>query len=209
MQLLSSTLSLTRYLVQGKPAGPVMDTVREGLKNQVIREIDNDPAAKSIGWTESDRPFAPDFEKAQFMFGTYMVFSLRIDKKSVPAKIVNKHVTMAAAKRLAETEQKQLSKTEKQQIKDEVTDRLYTRVPASPNVYDLVWDCEAGNLWFFSNLKEANEELETLFSKSFRLSLIRMFPYTEADLACGLSDEQRDAVKKAGPAAFDLGGAHA
>ncbi|MCF8110489.1 MAG: recombination-associated protein RdgC [Desulfobacteraceae bacterium] len=209
MQLLSSTLSLTRYLVQGKPAGPIMDTVREGLKNQVIREIDNEPAAKSIGWTESSMPFAPDFEKAQFMFGTYMVFSLRIDKKSVPAKIINKHVTMAAAKRLAETEQKQLSKTEKQQIKDEVTDRLYTRVPASPNVYDLVWDCEAGALWFFSNLKEANEELETLFSKSFRLSLIRMFPYTEADLACGLTDEQRDTLKKAGPAAFNMGGAHA
>ncbi|MFP4193398.1 MAG: recombination-associated protein RdgC [Desulfobacterales bacterium] len=209
MQLLSSTLSLTRYMVQGKPAGRIMDTVREGLKNQVIREIDNEPAAKSIGWTESARPFAPDFKKAQFMFGTYMVFSLRIDKKSVPAKIINKHVTMAAAKRLAETEQKQLSKTEKQQIKDEVTDRLYTRVPASPNVYDLVWDCEAGNLWFFSNLKEANEELETLFSKSFRLSLIRMFPYTEADLASGLSDDQRDALKKSGPAAFNTGGAHA
>ncbi|MCF8023945.1 MAG: recombination-associated protein RdgC [Desulfobacteraceae bacterium] len=209
MQLLSSTLSLTRYRVEGKLAEPVMDTVREGLKNQVIRDIDNDPAAKSIGWTESGRPFAPDFEKAQFMFGTYMVFSLRIDKKSVPAKIVNKHLSMAVARRLAETEQKQLSKTEKRQIKDEVTNRLYTRVPASPNVYDLVWDYEAGALWFFSNLKEANEEIETLFAKSFRLSLIRMFPYTEADLACGLSDKQRDAVKQAGPAAFITGGAHA
>lgn len=209
MQLLSSTLSLTRYWVEGKLAEPVMDTVREGLKNQVIRDIDNDPAAKSIGWTESGRPFAPDFEKAQFMFGTYMVFSLRIDKKSVPAKIVNKHLSMAVARRLAETEQKQLSKTEKRQIKDEVTNRLYTRVPASPNVYDLVWDYEAGALWFFSNLKEANEEIETLFAKSFRLSLIRMFPYTEADLACGLSDKQRDAVKQAGPAAFITGGAHA
>lgn len=209
MQLLSSSLSLTRYLVQGKLAEPVMDTVREGLKNQVIREIDNDPAAKSIGWTESGRPFAPDFEKAQFMFGTHMVFSLRIDKKSVPAKIVNKHVNMAEAKRMAETEQKQLSKTEKRQIKDEVTNRLYTRVPAAPNVYDLVWDVEGGSLWFFSNLKEANEELETLFAKSFRLSLLRMFPYTEADLACGLSDEQRDLVKQAGPADFTGGGAHA
>lgn len=208
MQLLSNTVSLTRYRVEGKPAEPVMDTIRDGLKNQVIREIDNDPAAKSIGWTESARPFAPDFENAQFMFGTYVVFSLRIDKKSVPAKVVSKQVNMAAAKRLAETEQTQLSKNEKREIKDSVTHRLYTRIPATPNVYDLVWDCEGGTLWFFSNLKEANEELETLFAKSFRLSLIRMFPYTEADLACGLADAQRDALKQAGPAAFG-GGAHA
>jgi recombination associated protein RdgC len=208
MQLLASTLSVTRYRVQGKPADPVMDAVRNGLKNQMIREIDNDPAEKSIGWTESARPFAPDFETAQFVFGTHMVFSLRMDKKSVPAKVVAKYVNMAAAKRLAEPEQNQLSKNEKRQIREEVLHRLYTRVPATPNVYDLVWDMEAGILWFFSNLKEANEELETLFSKSFRISLIRMFPYTEADLAAGLSDNQRDALKQAGPALF-TGGAHA
>lgn len=206
MQLLASTLSVTRYRVQGKPADPVMDTVRNGLKDQMIREIDNDPAQKSIGWTESARPFAPDFESAQFMFGNHLVFSLRMDKKSVPAKIVAKHVNMATAKRLADNGQSHLSKNEKRQIKDEVLHRLYTRVPATPNVYDLAWDMEAGVLWFFSNLKEANEELETLFSKSFRISLIRMFPYTEADLAAGLSDDQRDALKQSGPALFSGGG---
>ncbi len=208
MQLLSSTLSLTRYRVQGKPGDPVMDAIRNGLKNNMIREIDNDPAEKSIGWTESVRPFVPDFETAGFVFGTHIVFSLRMDKKSLPAKIVAKHVNMAVARRVAETEQKQLSKNEKRQIKEEVLHRLYTRVPATPNVYDLVWDLENQILWFFSNLKEANEELETLFSKSFRISLIRMFPYTEADLASGISDNQRDVLKQCGPALF-TGGEHA
>lgn len=209
MQILASTLSLTRYRVEGKLADPVMDTVRQGLKNHVIREIDNDPAEKSVGWTESGSVFTPDFEKADFLFGTDLVFSLRIDKKAVPAKIVNKHVSMAAAKRLAETGQKQLSKTEKRQLREEVLERLYARVPAAPHVYDLVWNYEAGTLWFFSNLKEANEELETLFARSFRLSLIRMFPYTEADLASGLSGQQRDLLKQAGPADFTGGGARA
>jgi DNA recombination-dependent growth factor C len=208
MQLLSSTLSLTRYRVQGRPADPVMDTIRNGLKNNMIREIDNEPAEKSIGWTESSRPFSPDFETADFVFGTHFVFSLRIDKKSVPAKIVAKHVNVASARRLAETEQKQLSKNEKRQIKEEVLQRLYTRVPSTPNIYDLAWDMENQVLWFFSNLKEANEELETLFSKSFRISIIRMFPYTEADLASDISDNQRDALKQCGPAIFN-GGRHA
>ena len=43
-------------------------------------------------------------------------------------------------------------------------------------------------MWFFSNLKAANEELETLFSESFNLSLIRMFPYTAAEMDADLSD---------------------
>ncbi len=208
MQLLSSTLSITRYSVTGDLADPVMDTVRDGLKNHVIREIDNDPAIKSVGWTLSDNPFNPDFESADFVFGTSFVFSLRIDKKSLPAKIVNKHYTMAVKKRLAETQREHLSKNEKRELKDEVLHRLYLRVPASPGIYDLVWHLEAGDLWFFSNMKEANEDLETLFSKSFKVNLVRIFPYTAAQFLSGLSDEKRDALHKVSPSAFN-GGAHA
>ena len=48
----------------------------------------------------------------------------------------------------------------------------------------------------FSNLKSANEALETLFIKSFGLHLIRLFPYTTADLIAGLSDHERDLLEK-------------
>jgi len=209
MQLLSSSLSLTRYRVKGNIADPMMDTIRGGLKDNVIREIDNDPAVKSVGWTNPDNPFSPDFESAGFMFGSSVIFSLRIDKKSIPAKIVNKHYNMAVQKRLAETEREHLAKNEKREIKDEVLHRLYLRVPASPGIYDIVWHPEAGDLWFFSNMKEANEELETLFSKSFRLSLVRIFPYTAAQLLSGIEDDAFDALHKLGPSFFSTGGGHA
>lgn len=208
MQLLSSTVSLTRYRVEGKLADPFMDTVRNGLKNNIIREIDNDPAQKSVGWTCSDRPYQPDFEAADIVIGTHIVFSLRIDKKSIPAKIVTKHVNAAVTKRLVESDREQLSKNEKREIKEDVLHRLYTRMPATPNVYDLIWNYEAGELWFFSNMKEANEELETFFSKSFRVHLIRIFPFTAAELLCDLSDAERDLLAKLSPTVF-YGGAHA
>jgi len=54
-------------------------------------------------------------------------------------------------------------------------------------------------LWFFSNLKAANEELETLFSESFKLSLIRMFPYTAAELDADLTDSERDRLNQISP----------
>jgi len=208
MQLLSSTVSLTRYRVDGRLADPFMETVRNGLKTHVIREIDNDPAQKSVGWTCSDRPYQPDFDAAEIVFGTSIVFSLRIDKKSIPAKIITKHVNVAIERRLAGTEREHLSKNEKREIKDDVIHQLYTRVPATPNTYDLVWNYEAQDLWFFSNQKEANEELETLFTKSFRISLIRIFPYTAAEFDTELSDAARDRLQKIGPTAF-YGGSHA
>jgi hypothetical protein len=79
-------------------------------------------------------------------------------------------------------------------IREHVSSVLSLRIPAIPNVYDLVWSYEEGLLWFFSTLKSANEELETMFLKSFQLPLIRLFPYTTADLAMGLSEQQRDVL---------------
>jgi hypothetical protein len=84
-------------------------------------------------------------------------------------------------------------------IKDHVINTLSLRIPATPNIYDLVWHHEDSSVWFFSNLKAANEELETLFSKSFDLSLIRIFPYTSAFLSTDISDSQRDELQKISP----------
>jgi hypothetical protein len=95
-----------------------------------------------------------------------------------------------------------LSKAEKRAIKENVRNALCLKIPATPNIYDVVWNYEDASLWFFTNLKAANEELETLFSKSFHLSVIRIFPYTAADLSSGISDSQRDDLQKISPIRF-------
>ncbi|MFV9645674.1 MAG: exonuclease, partial [Desulfobacterales bacterium] len=57
-----------------------------------------------------------------------------------------------------------------------------------------LWNYEDAEIWFFSSLKTANEEFETLFAKSFNLTPIRLFPYTMADLTAGLTDTDRDVL---------------
>ena len=208
MGLLSATMSLARYRVAGGIPDPFLDTVRDRLKNHAIREIDNDPAEKSVGWTCFENSFQPDFDKDNLVIGTHLVFSLRIDKKQIPAKVLRKHLDMAVAKRLKQTERSSLTRNEKQELRDEVARRLYVRIPATPNVYDVVWDYEGQALWFFSTQKAANEEFESIFAKTFKLSIIRMFPFTEAEMISGLTDEQKDLLYKAAPADFQ-GGAHA
>ena len=199
MGVLSSSVSITQYRVEGSVEGSFMDTVTRALQNNAIREIDNEPEEKSVGWTSSDSPFKPDFDGSSFMYGIHLIFSLRIDKKTIPAKVLAKHLKMAIVKRLEQSERNTLHKNEKREIKDEVMRRLYMRMPATPNIYDLIWNYEKKILWFLTNLKAANEELETLFTKSFRLSLVRMFPYTAAVLNGGLEDAQRDLLEKLSP----------
>jgi len=202
MGFLSSSVSVVCYQVQGKLARPINETVEQGLKQFTIRNIDNEPSDKAVGWTSFEAPFSADFSGASFSYGTYFLFSLRVDKKSIPAKVVAKCCALEAEKRLKQTQQKVLAKNEKKQIKEKVLHVLALRIPAPPGVFDLVWQYEDGRLWFFSTQKGANEELETLFVKTFSLRLVRLFPYTLADLACDLSAPQKDALFKLSPTQF-------
>jgi recombination associated protein RdgC len=199
MSLFSNSASITRYKVNGKIKTSVLDTVANGLTKNTISEIDNQVADKAVGWTSFEKPFQPDFSGSVFVYGNYFVFSLRIDKKNIAPKILKKHYAVEAAKRLADSGREYLSKTEKNMIKDHVINALILRVPATPNIYNVVWNYEDSSVWFFSNLKAANEELETLFSKSFDLSLIRMFPYTSVFLSADISDSQRDELQQISP----------
>ena len=196
MGLLSSRMSITRYQVTGQLDGSVHETVYQGLKKHAIPKIEDDGSEATAGWTSFETPYAPVFEGYSFVFGAYMVFALRIDKKSIPPKLIQKHYVLNVAKHQANTGRHFLSGNEKKAIKEDVFNTLARRIPATPNVYDLVWEYDTASLWFFSNLKAANEALETLFLTSFNLPLIRLFPYTTADLAAGLSDQERDVLRK-------------
>ena len=196
MGLLSSAVSITRYRVEGKLEGPLLETMAKCLKKNMIPDVGDDISDKTVGWTSFDKPFNPNFESSSFVIGTHFVFSLRIDKKIVPSSVIKKHCDKEGARRLTETGRQYLSRDERRMIKEHVISALTLRIPAKPNVYDLIWNYEESTLWFFSTLKSANEELETLFFKSFQLPLFRLFPYTAADLVMGLSDTQRDILVK-------------
>lgn len=202
MSLLSASVSITRYKVDGKLETPVLETAAAVLKKNALSEIDDQASQKVSGWTSFEKPYQPDFSGSNFVFGAYLVFALRIDKKTIPAKLLQKYFMIESARRLAESGRQYLSRNEKQTIKDHVVEALYLKVPAVPHVYDIIWNYEESVLWFFSNLKAANEELETLFLRSFGLTLIRMFPYTAAQLSSDLSDTEKDILLKLAPTRF-------
>jgi hypothetical protein len=120
----------------------------------------------------------------------------------VSPKVVNKQVALEVAKKLAESGREYLSREEKKLVRDAVIHALMARIPATPAVHDLLWNYEAGQLWFFSNQKAANEALESHFSKSFKLNLVRLFPYTAASQTAGLSEAKKDELAGLAPTRF-------
>lgn len=199
MSLLPSSASITRYRVDGAIQENIIQSVLTGLKKHTIQDIDGESTEKSSGWVSVENPYTTNFDTDSYLIGSVFVFSLRIDKKSLSVKVVKKYLAKEVTKRLAASEREKLSKSEIKSLKENVIGFLAQRIPATPHIYTLVWHYEDAAVWFLSNLKSANEELETFFYKSFNLRLIRFFPYTESLFSTELSEKQTDKLNTLSP----------
>ena len=199
MGLLSSAISITRYRVNGKIDDPITNAIYLGLKKNMLPDIEDIESAQSVGWTSFQDPFTPSFEESAFVYGNYFVFSLRIDKKTIPSKLVQKYMALEIAKKCQATGREFLSRNEKKMIKENVISILGLRIPATPNIYTVLWNYEASLVWFFTHLKGPNEELETLFKTSFELVLTRIFPFTFAESLPDMSGFSLDLLTTLSP----------
>ena len=60
MGLLSSSVSITRYKVEGALEKPIVETVTAALKKNSISEIDDHASEMSVGWTSFNNPYQPN-----------------------------------------------------------------------------------------------------------------------------------------------------
>jgi len=194
MGLISSTHSISRYHIDGKFEGSIIEEIRNGLIKYCIPEIESDYDEISAGWTPLESPYIPDFEKFSFQFGTYFLFSLRIDKKSIPLKLVQKHMAVEIEKKKEKSGRDFVSKNEKSEIKEMVIDILMHKIPAIPNIYDVLWNYEEKILYLYTTQKAANEFFETIFLKSFNLKPVRLFPYTMIETKSKFTNSQKDRI---------------
>ncbi len=202
MGLISSTHAISRYHIDGEFEGAVLEEMRNGLIKHAIPKIESEYDEISAGWAPVESPYNPDFERYPFQFGTYFLFSLRIDKKSIPAKLIQKHMAIEIEKKKEKSGRDFISKNEKSEIKDMVTDILMHKVPSIPNIYDVLWDYEKHNLYLYTTQKAANEFFETIFLKSFSLKPVRLFPYTIVETKSKFNDTQKDRVLTFSPVKY-------
>ncbi|MFH2143408.1 MAG: recombination-associated protein RdgC [Bacteroidota bacterium] len=202
MGLISSTHSVSRYHIDGKIEGSITEEILNGLTKYSIPAIENEYDEISAGWTPVESPYNPDFIKYSFQFGTYFLFSLRIDKKSIPGKLIQKYMAIEIEKKKEKSGRDFLSKNEKTEIKELVTDILMHKIPSVPSVYDVLWNYEKNLVYFYTTQKAANELFETVFLKSFNLKPIRLFPYTIIQTQSDFSDSKKDQAQSLVPVSY-------
>ena len=181
MGFLKGSVSFTRYRVKGELPGDYREVYPESILRNAFRELDEtSPDERSAGWVSIYDFMDNRFAGQDFFLDHYIVLSLRIDTRKVPAQALRNSCRKAEAEAKAAQNKQFLSKAHKKEIQERVRLQLLKRVIPTSATCDMIWNLEEGSVWFASVSDKVRAEFTTLFRETFGLSLWALFPYTLA-----------------------------
>ncbi len=185
MGILSNTVSICQFMVVGDfPAIDLYSWASENLARHGFTPIDEGAAELSIGWVHLDNHRESSFAvPADFWHDHYLAFSLRQDKRRLPAALLKAHYQEAEQEFLAANPGlRWVPKQKKEELRERVRLGLLARTLPVPAVCDAVWDTRSGLLSFTSLGQAMVETFETHFKKTFPgLRLVAVHPFARAE----------------------------
>jgi len=182
MGILKGTLTFSRYRVSGDLPEYTNDFIDEQLKRFAFRDITTSEKEKSVGWTSLDNILDTAFEYANYHAGEHIAFSLRIDKRNIPASLFKLKVMEAEQRYKAEHDRNKLYKTERTDIRDSVRSQLIRTAPPVPSFFDICWSPQDKWVLIASHSDSVLEDFEDLFKRSFQCTIIPAVPWDPAVL---------------------------
>lgn len=174
------TNQVTRYItetIDKEDRESFMSSIKESIKKYQIYDIDNNPEEVAIGWSDAEDSFSTEFNN--YIIDSLLTLNLRIDKKKISKSIFKKLVSNKIKEK--ETNDVKLTPSEISNIKEVIKDQMFSEAKADPKSFGMTWNLDTNVVYLFTTNKEANEQFETLFKKTFNKLLVCQFPYTIAE----------------------------
>lgn len=186
MGILANTVSICQFKVVGDlPTTDFFSWASGNLARHAFRPIDEGIAELSIGWVHTGNPQEKDFSvSADFWHDHYLCFSLRQDRRQVPAALLKAYLQVAEHEFLAANPgYTRVPKQKREELRDNLHASLLARTLPVPAVHDAVWDTRSGILTFTALGRVAQDAFETHFKKSFPdFRLVAIHPFARANL---------------------------
>jgi len=205
MGFLSPSSSICYFQVSGdldpqKKYAELLDK----LSSEGFRSIENSAEELATGWVQ-----ITDYENGDFdgggpcWFDHFLCFSLRQDRRRIPAALLKRQVGRLSDQFLAEKPNlKYVPKAEKEQIRDRARTQLLAKTLPTPSCYDVVWDTERQLIRFCSLGQTIIDTFQGLFHQTFPgLRLQLLHPLARA--AQLLTEELNEQLQKENQAATD------
>ncbi|PLX87077.1 MAG: exonuclease [Desulfuromonas sp.] len=177
MGILAASASVCHFQITGSlPDGTSPEKITAQLNSQGFKSIEQSAEEISIGWVTLDDPDCGEFaHPGVFQRDQYLCFSLRQDRRRIPAALYKRQVNHLGEQFLNNNPTlKRVPKGELEDIRDRARSLLMARTLPSPSIYDVCWDTEKNLIRFSSLGQKMVETFMGLFHQTFptlRLSL--------------------------------------
>jgi len=176
MGLLKGNFSFAQFHVDGKLPQAFLDFVSSHIKTNSFSDTTKSTEEKRLGWVSLTDVLDADFENANYALGDYLIFSLRIDRKLIPPKLMKIRLMEEEKRFLAESGKSRVNKAMSSGIKEKVKLELLTKLDPVPSFYDVCWAVGQNKIYFSSLTDKVADDFADLFKKTFSLSIRRFLP---------------------------------
>jgi len=168
MPLLSGAMGARRYRVLGAKDPIDRDELLELLGEHAFHEPPS--AAKggeNHGWVSMHNLCVTEFVHDDSFYHQYLCFSLRMDRKALPARLLKALLELRCTSWMEETGRERVPAAVKREIREQLELELFPRQLPNVGVHDVCWDLNRGLVWFFNNGNKANEIFRIHFARTF------------------------------------------
>ena len=189
MGFCNASCSFTRFRIIDPIPSELWTQIPDKLRQFAFRDIDDLPEMQAYGWVCFEDMLDREWRTAPPQKGAYLVFSLRLDTRRIPAGVIKKHVALALREekeRMESQGKKFISRERKKELKEQVLLRLRQRFLPTPAEFNVVWEPDRNEVWFASTQGKMIDLFMEAFLNTFDLYLEQIEPYS---LAEGLLDD--------------------
>lgn len=202
MGLLSASHTVVRF-VAPPPAHLDREAIAAAVTKRAFRDMEpgHDDAKAACGWVGVHDPLFTTFSPTDLFFQQNLIVGFRYDSRTVPAKLLFLERKRAEAARLAENGWERLPRVIRNEIKEDVQNRLMLRALPAPKLFDCVWNLDSGRVYLTGKAKAIREAFQDLFRETFGVQPMPMIPYLSAEYL-GLPERVVEAVRSVDPSSL-------
>lgn len=171
MPIVSGPYASRRFKVTGNPDAGNPTSAAQALQDNAF-PFDWTGAGMKTGWVSLDNLLDANFEGSRsWVVGSYYVFSLRVDNRSVPAPLLRAHVDKAVEAWRKEHDRSRVPREIKREIKEQVTLDLLKGTNPRTRTFDVCWDLTSSVVCFSGLTDTLVDQFRMLFQRTFGCTL--------------------------------------
>ena len=173
MPLLTGAMGFRRYRVAEAPSSLDREALLTALEDHAFRKPPSAATGgETTGWVHINNLCITEFPYEECWFNQYLIFSLRIDNKTLPAKLLRAMLDLRCNEWLAESGREKVPATVRRELREQLELELFPRQLPRVTSHDICWDTSTHIVRFFNTSERVNEIFRILFFRTFGFSTV-------------------------------------